>query len=155
MTQEALALIAIFIQTISILIPALLILNELRLARRQELYNNIMQLENEISDNVKNIWGIPDDNKIKLNGKIVDIDIKKLIYMVKLLDVYALSRGHTLFYNKNAFTQDTIVYKMFLHEVYRDYWRCIVRDVFYDESVRYKNVIDKTIECVEKKLLNS
>ena len=148
--MDTFATLGIVIQTISIIIPILFIINELRLSRRDKLYTNFMELEKEIDDDIMEIWGIPKDKKIKLNDRIIEIELKKLNHMVRLLDTFSLARGQRFIYNKRPFSKESVIYKMFQNNIYRDYWKYIVRELFYGESKRYKFVIDRTIDVIKK-----
>ena len=129
--MDTFATLGIVIQTISIIIPILFIINELRLSRRDKLYTNFMELEKEIDDDIMEIWGIPKDKKIKLNDRIIEIELKKLNHMVRLLDTFSLARGQRFIYNKRPFSKESVIYKMFQNNIYRDYWKYIVRELFY------------------------
>lgn len=146
----SISLIAIIVQTLGILTPILFLLRQMKQIRVQMYYSNVMSLEKELNDKTKDVWGIPDDNKLDFDGKIITLDLEKLSYMVRFLDNYGATRTQRMRWKRpKEYSSNSLVYKMFENERYRDYWKCIVKKRFYAKG-KFVTAIDRTIGTIEE-----
>lgn len=122
----------------------------LKFNRREKIYNGFNELERDIDDNNKDIWGLPEDNKMTVDGISKEINLKKISYMVRLIDIYSFERGHSKRYRYNTLSKENVLYQMFSNPQYIEYWEHLVKKCFYGES-RFSKVIDATIAEIRRK----
>ncbi len=124
----------------------------LKFNRRQKIYEGFMELEREIDETTKDIWGLPENNMFIVDGEERPINLKKISYMVRLIDLYSFERGHAKKYDFSSLKESNALYRMFKNPTYVDYWNHLVKNHFYFES-RFCQVIDSTIAEIEKRRL--
>ncbi len=124
------------------------VFRQIRPLRIQYFYEKMIQMESDINDNNKDIWGINENNEIELeNGDTQKIDLKKLSYMVTFLDAFLVSRSLRLKWSRTKkYTEYHLVSKMFKSKIYRDYWNFLVtRDLLELRNIAL--VADLIISC--------
>lgn len=127
----------------------LILIKEISQSRIQSLYTNLLKLEGKITDDTKDLWGIPEDNIITPDGEEIKINLNKLSYFVCFLDSYACHRAQkSRRFRPKKYSKDSLIYKALTQKVYRQYWEHIVKPRFYYTG-GFADAIDATIEEIE------
>jgi hypothetical protein len=145
---------------IAVIITIWTVNRQLKHLRKTVFYEKLIKLESEINSNNKDLWGLPENNIVKReDGSQFEINLNKLSYMVCFLDTYALSSTLMLkSYRPKIYSQYSMIYKMFKTEIYRDYWKYIVRDCFYDNEIKKRNMLNKVLkkgQVYESRFINA
>lgn len=142
--SNSIQLIVMVLQLVIFIVGVLQFKDLLKFNRREKIYHGFMELEREIDETNKDIWGLPANNIFLVNGEERKINLKKVSYMVRLIDLYSFERGHAKKYDFSILKEKGVLYQMFTNQIYIDYWNHIIKKHFYFES-RFCQVIDDTI----------
>lgn len=150
-----------FIQVILLLLQLAIILfglrqyrDNLKYSRRQTIYEGFMELEKDINEENKEVWGLSRDNTfINNDGEKIEYSLEELKHMVLLIDLFAFERGHSKKYSNLELNENNILFKLFQKDKFREYWKYVIKPCFFSDS-RFATVIDKTVKLIEKSKLS-
>jgi len=133
------------------------VLWQLKPLRIKHFYDNIITTESNIKNENKDIWGIDSNNEITLtDGSKFKVDLVKLSSMVVFLDTYCSNRSLKRKGKRpKVYSQYSMIYKMFESKIYRDYWKNIVLDRFYNNEPKKNSWIQRILKISPKRNYDS